>query len=419
MNVRRFPALQHQDFRALWGGTACSSVALWTLLLGNAYTVYHLSDSSFWVGVSTFASMSPFLLAPFGGVIADRVERRYLVRSTRVGALVCTAVLTVLAGTGVITVWMVVAIALVQGVVRAIEIPADQALLANVVPQEHLENAVVLSTMTQQGSRAVGPILAGPLLASMGGGGAYFIAAIFAALAFVSVGRIQASSRGGVTDLRLVVENLRGGVGYVRATAPVAAVFVLVVAHCSLTMSFDAMLPGFAEDHLGHGESGFTVMTFGVGVGALVGTFALTFLTSVPRGPLFFGAAIASGLSPLVMSVSDNLPAAVFSTILMGSSQAMFMALSAVLLQEVLPDAVRGRVMSLYLMVAGGIMAVANLVFASLADAWGAPILFLLPALVYLVIVAASTRTGPHLRHVYRAGQVALPRPAAAEAVVS
>ena len=72
---RRLPATRHADFRALWGGTACSSVALWTLLLGNAYIVYHLSDSSFWVGVSTFASMSPFLLAPFGGVIADRVER--------------------------------------------------------------------------------------------------------------------------------------------------------------------------------------------------------------------------------------------------------------------------------------------------------------------------------------------------------
>lgn len=413
MNTRRFPALQHPDFRALWGGTACSSVALWTLLLGNAYTVYHLSDSSAWVGVSTFASMSPFLLAPFGGVVADRVDRRMLVRSTRVGALVCTATLTVLAGTGVITVWMVIAIALVQGVVRAVEIPSDQALLAGVVPKEHLENAVVLSTMSQQGSRAVGPVLAGPLLGSMGGGGAYFIAAVFAALAFVSVARIQTSSRGGVTNLGLVVENLRGGVGYVRQTAPVAAIFVLVVAHCSLTMSFDAMLPGFAEDHLHEGESAFTVMTFGVGVGALVGTFALTFLTSLRRGPLFLTVAFMSGLTPLVMAASGNLVSATVSSVLMGSSQSMFMAVSAVLLQEVLPDGVRGRVMSLYLMVAGGIMALANLGFASLADLFGAPALFAAPALAYLVIVLFSTRVGPHLRHVYRAGQLPLPQPAA------
>ncbi|MGK2966617.1 MAG: MFS transporter [Tepidiformaceae bacterium] len=409
----RFPALQHREFRALWGGTACSSVALWTLLLGNAYTVYHLSDSSFWVGMSTFASMSPFLLAPFGGVIADRVERRHLVRSTRVGALVCSATLVILAGTGVITVWMVLAVALIQGVVRAVEIPADQALLANVVPQRHLENAVVLTTMTQQGSRAVGPILAGPLLASMGGGGAYMIAAIFAALAFVSVGRLQTSSRGGVTDLRAVTENLKGGIGYVRRTGPVAAIFMLVVAHCALTMSFDAMLPGFAEQELHHGDSAFTVMTFGVGIGALLGTFGLTFLTKFPRGPLFFGIALVSGITPLVMAVSTNLPSATVSAILMGSSQSMFMALSAVLLQEVLPDDVRGRVMSLYLMVAGGMMAVANLVFASIADITGAPALFLFPALIYLVFLLASTRVGPYLRVVYRGGVVPIPQPAA------
>ena len=75
----RLPATRHRDFRALWGGSACSSISLWTLLLGNAYIVYKLSDSSFWVGVSTFASMSPYLLAPIGGTIADRVQRRTLV----------------------------------------------------------------------------------------------------------------------------------------------------------------------------------------------------------------------------------------------------------------------------------------------------------------------------------------------------
>ncbi|MCK9519932.1 MAG: MFS transporter, partial [Dehalococcoidia bacterium] len=151
--IARLPATRHRDFRALWGGTASSSVALWTLLLGNAWIVYELSDSSFWVGVSTFASMSPFLLAPFGGVIADRAERRILVRVTRLCALSVTSLLFVLAVTDVIAVWMVVGLALAQGVVRAAEIPADNALLANVVPREDLDNAVMLSTMTQHGSR--------------------------------------------------------------------------------------------------------------------------------------------------------------------------------------------------------------------------------------------------------------------------
>lgn len=403
---RSFPATRHRDFRALWGGSACSSVSLWTLLLGNAWIVYHLSNSSFWVGVSTFASMSPYLLAPFGGVIADRLERRYLVRATRVGAFLTTSSLFLLAFTGVIEVWMVVGIALLQGLVRAVEIPSDQALLANVVPIEDLGNAVALTSMTQQGSRAAGPLLAGPLLATIGVEGAYGVAAIFALLAFTSMSRVRTSSRGGVVSLKRVFAELGEGLAYVRATGPVLAVFLIVVAHCSLTMSFDAMLPGFAETELHSPSSGFTLMTLGVGLGALTGTFVLSMLPIFRRGRLFLLTGIASGLAPVLMGLSMALGPAVASTLLMGASQAMFMALSAILLQEVVPDAVRGRVMSLYLMGAGGIMAIANLGFGTLADRWGAPVLFWAPGLSFVLIIAASGLLGPHLPRLYRTGRI-------------
>jgi MFS family permease len=177
------------------------------------------------------------------------------------------------------------------------------------------------------------------------------------------------------------------------------------VAHCALTMSFDAMLPGFAETELHAASGAFTVMTLGVGVGALVGTFVLSVATGLRRGPLFLAMAVGSGVSPVVMALSMHLAPATASAILMGSTQAMFMALSAMLLQEVIPDAMRGRVMSLYLMSAGGIMAVANLGFASLADRWGAPILFLVPGTVFVAIVLGSLGT-PHLRRLYRTGRM-------------
>lgn len=404
---RRLPATRHKDFRALWGATACSNISLWTLLLGNAYIVFKLSDSSFWVGVATFAAMVPYFLAPIGGVIADRLERRILVQLTRVGAFITTSVLFVLAVTDVLEVWMVVMMAFIQGVVRAVEIPADTALLPNVVPEEDRANAVALSAMTQQGSRAVGPILAAPLLGTVGVAGAYAIAMLFALLAFTSMRRVKTTSRGGVARLGDVVVNLRVGLNYVRATAPVAAIFALVVAHCALTMSFDAMLPGFAETELHRPKSGLTIMNFGVGIGALVGTFVLSIFPR-RRGALFLLTGLASGLSPICMALSTNLASATASAIFIGSSQAMFIALSAVLLQEVVPDAVRGRVMSLYLMSAGGVMAIANLGFGSAADALGAPMLFLIPGAIFFAIVLGSVVAGPHLRRVYRSGHVAL-----------
>jgi MFS family permease len=191
----------------------------------------------------------------------------------------------------------------------------------------------------------------------------------------------------------------------VRDSGPVRAVFLLVVAHCSLTMSFDAMLPGFAETELHSASGAFTLMTLGVGVGALVGTFILSVVTGLRRGPLFLAMAVGSGLAPIFMGLSMNVLPATASAIFMGSTQAMFMALSAILLQEVIPDAMRGRVMSLYLMSAGGIMAIANLGFASLADRWGAPILFWAPGAAFVAIVAASL-AAPHLRRVYRTGKM-------------
>lgn len=404
--LARLPATRHRDFRALWGGGACSSISLWTLLLGNAWIVYKISNSSFWVGVSTFASMSPYLVAPLGGMVADRLERRFLVRATRLATFAVTSLLFLLALADVLEVWMVVTMAFAQGIVRAVEIPADQSLLANVVPAGDLANAVALTSMSQQGSRAAGPLLAGPLLATVGVEGAYAVSAIFALLAFTSVRQVKTSSRGGIVSLGDVAENLRIGLSYIRNTPAVLAIFALVFAHCSLTMSFDAMLPGFAETDLHSPSGGFTLMTFGVGIGALIGTFVLAMTTGTRRGPLLLGTAVASGLSPLVMAVAMSLAPAAAGAILMGSSQAMFMALSAVLLQEVVPDEVRGRVMSLYLMSAGGIMAVMNLGFGTLADRTGAPMLFMIPGLLFVVITGFSLLT-PQLRRIYRTGRAA------------
>ena len=403
---RHMPATRHREFRALWASSTASSIALWTLLLGNAWIVYKLSNSSLWVGVATFASMSPYFVAPLAGVAADRIERRRLGQAARLAAFVSTAVLFAVALLGAITVWIVVAMAAVQGALRSIQTAADQALLPSCVPPEDIGNAVALSTMSQQGSRAVGPILAGPLLATIGVEGAYGIAAAFSLLAFFSLTRVSVRSFGGVTSLSNVMHSLGEGIHYVRSTGPVLAVFGLVFLHCSLTMSFDAMLPGFAENQLHSPSGGFTLMTLGVGIGALVGTFVLSVLVGARRGPLFLLMGLASGISPILMALSMSVIPATASATLMGASQAMFMALSAMFLQEVVPDAVRGRVMSLYLMSAGGVMAIANLGFGTAADRWGAPALFWIPGSIFVVAIVATAFTGSNLRRVYRTGRM-------------
>ena len=403
---QHMPATRHREFRALWASSTASSIALWTLLLGNAWIVYKLSNSSLWVGIATFASMSPYFVAPLAGVVSDRMERRRLGQIARLGAFISTMVLFAVALLGAITVWVVVGMAFVQGVLRSVQTAADQALLPSCVPTEDIGNAVALNTMAQQGSRAVGPILAGPLLATIGVQGAYGVAAVFSLLAYLSLTRVSVRSYGGVASLTNVMHSLREGVHYVRSTGPVLAVFGLVFLHCSLTMSFDAMLPGFAERQLHSPSGGFTLMTLGVGIGALVGTFVLSVAVGARRGLLYFVMGVASGVSPILMAVSMSVIPATASATLMGASQAMFMALSAMFLQETVPDAVRGRVMSLYLMSAGGVMAIANLGFGTAADRWGAPALFWIPGSVFVLAVIATGFMGSNLRRVYRTGRM-------------
>lgn len=405
--MNKLPAFKHRDFRYLWIASTCAQIALWTLLLGNAQAVYQLSDkSSAWVGVSTFASMSPFLIAPLGGVISDRFERRGVALMSRTATLVVVGALLVLALAGVMEVWMVIVLALLQGLVRSIQMPADQALVANVVPASERANAIALQSMTQHGTRAVGPLIV--LLLSPGYEGAYAVGAVFSIISVLTILPLRLRSQGGVTRLGDMVKNLGEGVAFVRSSPPVFAIFFLVFAHCALTMSFDAMLPGFAADELHSETHGFLIMSIGVGVGAFVGTFMLAIFSDASRGALFLGSAVISGLAPLLMAAATDVPMAANAAVLMGSSQAMLMALSAIIIQEVVPDEVRGRVMSLNVMSAGGIMAMANLGFGSLADRTGAPALFLIPALVFLAILALTVVFGGHYRQIYRTGRVRL-----------
>ena len=410
---RSLPATAFRDFNYLWGAATASSIALWTNLLGNAWVVFKLSDSSGWVAVAVFASMVPFLLAPVGGVIADRVERRRLLSTTRFLAFLGSVGLFVIALTGVIEVWLVIAIAFGLGVIRSCETPAEQALAANTVSPEALGNAVTLASTTRLGSRAVGPLLAGPLLDSVGVEGAYGIAAIFAFFGFLLTLPVVTRSYGGVVEGTKVLRGFLDGVAYVRGHRAVFAIMALTMGHCALTMSFDSMLPGYADHHLHDPDTGFTMLTVGVGVGAFTGSAVLSFMGPAHRGTVYLSTAMISGLSPALMAIVDATPSAAAAATLMGASQAMMMALSGVFLQELVDDNFRGRVMSLYLMSAGGIMAFANLGFGYFSDITGAPVLFLIPGLAFATMVAATVLMSTNLRRVYGTGS-ALAAPSAA-----
>ena len=181
----------------------------------------------------------------------------------------------------------------------------------------------------------------------------------------------------------------------------VLLLIVLVFFHCGLVMAYDAVLPVMAQDVLGAGGSAYSWLVMTIAAGTLLGTFALAGLPgNVHRGMLFFSTGVLSGATLALLALVRGWPATLAAAALVGASQAMFMALTNVFLQLATPDRVRGRVLSLYLMVGGGVMAFANLATGRLADAYGATVVLAVPGLAFVAVVGLSV-LGPSLRGVY------------------
>lgn len=415
----QFPAMRHREYRTLWLSSAIASASLWAMLMARGWLVFKLSDSGLALGAVTFAAMAPWALAPIGGVFADRFDRARLVLWGRVVLMGLAFVLAALAFADVIAVWHLIAIAAASGVVRIFEIPAEQALIPNTVDADSLFNAITLASLARHGSRFIGPLLGAPLIAGVGPGWLFVLGAVLYGLSVLVFLRVRVRSSGGLAaaggGLSAAGQGIREAVRYVGQNRPVMLIFALTMFHCMLTMSFDSLLPIFATDALGRGAGTFGALLAGVGAGALVGTLTLSFVrNSAARGAIFLGTGLLSGASMLWLGLAADPVTAVAAAVLVGGAQASFMALSATFIQSVVPDALRGRVMSLYVLLAAGTMAVMILGYGALADVISVRILLTAAPSTFIVVLLLWSLSQADLRAVYRTGRLPAMGPAAA-----
>ena len=416
----RFPALGHREYRWLWGASAASAVALWSTIMARAWLALDLTDSGLAIGVVTFAAIGPFMLSPLGGVLADRFDRARILQTARSISLLLSVTLAVLAFTDVISFWQLALLAFGDGLARSVEKPAEFALLPNTVRPSALMNAIALSSLAMWGSRAIGPTVGGPLLAGGGAGGVFVLAAAFQFASIMALTRVRVRSTGDLEGaqgsvVEEVQDNLRQGLAYVGRVPAVRMIFAITALHCMLTMSFDTLLPILARDELAGGERLFAWMITGIGVGALIGTLALSTVGSgASRGALFLVTGVISGLAVLSLGLAPTTAAAIAAVVVVGASQAVFMALSITMIQSVVPDALRGRVMSLYLLSAGGVMSLMMLANGGAADVIGVRVLLVGPAIVFVLVLLAWSLAQGDLRAVYRSGALRVPAGGAA-----
>ena len=367
-------ALRHRNFQLFFSGQLISLIGTWMQSVAQAWLVYSMTKSALLLGSVGFASQFPvFLVAPFGGIAADRVNRQRLVIATQTASMILAGILAWLTLSGRVQVWHIFALAGLLGVVNAFDIPGRQSFLVDMVGKEDLMNAIALNSSMFNGARVIGPAIAGILVAKIGEGWCFaansisYVAVIVGLLLMHVHSPVRVSKHSPIED---IVEGFR----WVNQTRIIRALLLLIGLVSLVAMPYTVLMPVFADRVLHGGARGLGILMGATGVGALFGALTLAAKTGVRglgRWVAFSCAGL--GISLVCFSFSRSLWLSVALLLPAGYSMMLQMACSNTLIQTMVPDELRGRVMSVYSMMFMGMAPFGAFFGGALAHRLGAP----------------------------------------------
>lgn len=367
-------AFRYRNYRLFFGGQSISLIGTWMQQIAMGWLVYRLTGSAFLLGVVGFASQIPvFILTPFAGVFADRWHRYRMLIATQVLSMVQAFLLAGLVITGRVAVWHIVSLSVFLGIVQAFDAPVRQAFVFDLVEKrQDLGNAIALNSLMFNGARLVGPSVAGIVIAVSGEGlcfliNAFSYAVVIFALCLMRIAPNKPNARAGH-----VLHGLKEGVAYVAASVPIRSILALLGLVSLTGVPYVVLMPVVATKVLGGGPEAFGFLVASSGLGALIGALYLASQkTVVGFGRKIVLTAGIFGASLVAFSFSRSL---IFSMALMtltGFGMMVQIASSNTVLQTIVEDDMRGRVMSFYTLAFMGVVPFGSLLFGSLASSIG------------------------------------------------
>ncbi|HPC95174.1 MAG TPA: MFS transporter [Sedimentisphaerales bacterium] len=368
-------ALRHRNYRLFFGGQLISLVGTWMQSVAQSWLVYRLTGSAALLGFVGFASQIPvFLLAPLGGSVADRHRRRHVLIATQTAAMLVAFVLAGLTLTGRVQVWHIVVLATFLGVINAVDIPTRQAFAVDIVGRDDLINAIALNSSMVNGARIVGPAVAGVLVASVGEGWCFLVNAVSFLAVIAGLLMMNMTARTSVPLPGSALGSILEGFRYVRRTRPVRALLLLLGLVSLMGMPYAVLMPVFADQILHGGPRGLGLLMGASGTGALIGALVLAARQGI-RGLSHWIARAAAGfgVSLILFSLSRSFWLSAALLVPAGFSMMIEMAASNTMIQSLIPDVLRGRVMAVYSMMFMGMAPFGALLAGALAHRIGAP----------------------------------------------
>ena len=393
--LRTFVALRHRNFRLFWFGQLISLVGTWMQSIGQAWLVLELTHSAWLLGVVGALQFLPVMLfSLFGGVLADRLPKRKVLLFTQSSAMLQATILWILVATGHVQIWEVLALASLLGLTNSIDMPTRQAFVAEMVGREDLPNAIALNSSLFNMARVVGPGLGGIIIALLGVAplflfNALSFIAVIVGLALIKMNDLYAQAKRltakGEVQRQSTFQSLREGLAYVVHTPSVLLVIVVIGVISLFGINFNVVLPLFATDVLHVGAEGFGFISATFGLGSLLSALWLAWGNRKPSIQHLLAGSLAFGILEIFFALSHLYLLSLVLIAGVGFAQIAFSATSNTTLQTVTPDYLRGRVMSVYMVVFAGSVPLGNLFTGGMAHLFGAPIALLIGAGLSLI----------------------------------
>ena len=398
-------ALRHRNYRLFFGGQIVSLAGSWMTQIAMTWLVYRLTGSAWMLGLVGFSGQIPaFLMGPIAGVIVDRLPRHRLLVFTQCAAMLQSTILAALTLSGRIEVWHIICLIAFQGLINAFDVPARQSFVVEMVEdKDDLSNAIALNSSMFNLARLIGPAIGGVLIAIVGEGYCFAIdaasyIAVIGALLMMRVKPFEAKPRRDGA-----IKQLREGWAYVTNSAPISSIMILLGCMSLFGMPYGVLTPIIASKTLGGGPNTLGFLMAASGFGALCGALALAARSSIRglgRNIPFCVAAFGLGL--ICFGLSTNLWLSMAVLWVMGFAGMQQMASCNTILQTIVEDDKRGRVMSFYTMAFMGMMPFGSLSAGALADRIGAPHTLMIGGACILFVAVWFAARYPKLRDIVR-----------------
>jgi MFS family permease len=403
-----FRALQHRNFRLFWSGAFLSNTGTWMQAVAQGWLVLQLSNSPFWLGVDGFMATAPGLVLTLaGGVFADLFDRRKLLIYTQAVAGLSALTLGVLVLTHVVHVWMILCLSFVTGCCMSIAGPSYMALVFDLVGHRDLANAIALNSTQFQLARVLGPVAAGLGFKLFGLAGCFianavsfvFVVGAMLMVKFNQPGARDRASTRSVKQKGVFLGDLIAGFQYVAGRPRVSTLLIISAVASMFGAPYIYMTPVFARDIFHLGETGLALLQGMAGAGALFGALFLAYLGDFRhKGWFVLCGVLAFGICLVGFSLSTRVKLSLFFLFALGFGIVCSVAVTNTLLQKLVTDEMRGRVMSMFMLSFIGAMPIGNLIAGAVSHRFGVQRTLAAGGIIIALFVGTLTITSPRLR---------------------